>query len=162
MEPIEFTAHKYKKINFQVTKLDTDYLGWKYKLPSNDSKLVVINFAGGYSSFSEEYVYTSPSFVISDWENLDTACYTYFVTVLVFSPDTKVKDLIFKTKKYLTYWLRKFPELKKIGNKIGKKYYFDKNTTAKINDRFYFDYKNKTIIKIKQDESIDLFSENLV
>ncbi len=32
---------------------------------------------------------------------------------------------------------------------------FNKNITVEINDRFYFDYKNKTIIKIKQNESVE-------
>ena len=146
-----FYEQQYLDMKYSTTTLKTSLIGWKYKLPNDNSKLVMLSD-----------LLPNPSFYITSWKELSECISTEdIVEVLVFSSDYSNDNIINCAKNHILVLLEKYAD--KYDERTQKvltslKGNFENDNELDLNDKIIFNLemnqtKNVERLRIIQPEN---------
>ena len=143
MNELRLNAHKYNDIEYQSVTLHTELIGWRYILPKNNDKIVLM-----------QSLMPKIEFVITNWDNfMDKIQDDSLSQILIFKEDTSNKDIFDCIKNYIKCIIRAFIEtidnsendkMKHIIHKLDQKYTFSEED-INYEKIISFNFDNKKI-----------------
>lgn len=132
-----FNEHNFENIKYLSTTLKTSMIGWMYKLPNNDNKVIMLSD-----------ILPNPSFYFTSWKQLSECISTEeIIEVLEFSSNYSNDEIIKTIQNHILILLEKYAD------KEDKK---TMNIIRALKENFELDeeldYKEKIIFNL--DENI--------
>lgn len=107
-ENIEFKQESINNVKFESAILDIDYIGWKYNIPDDKKKIIVLNNffqqvlpLTNHSELQE--FYEKIQFQICNWKNFENSKIRtgYYQQILTFVPEINNQTIIEIVIKYV-------------------------------------------------------------